>query len=179
MAFYAAASANLHPELEKPGLLPQRPVSGSLYESGSSVLEAHAQSSSRRPADVYIPRWRAGPPAAWDFAVTSGMQLDVMADSVRDPDSVLTRYEDFKTSYRETNIQCQAQGLTFIPMVMEAVGGGWGKVARGVWSELAKSSALASGELQTESSCAVWHQQRLSMTLHRENARACLKRFGC
>ena len=128
---------------------------------------------------MYIPRWRAGPPAAWDFAVTSGMRLDVMADSVRDPDSVLTGYEDFKTSYLETNLQCQAQGLTFIPMVMEAVGGGWGKMARGVWSELAKSSALASGELQTESSCAIWLQQRLSMTLHRENARACLKRFGC
>ena len=26
--FYFAASANLHPELEKPGLLPQRPQSG-------------------------------------------------------------------------------------------------------------------------------------------------------
>ena len=73
---------------------------------------------------------------------------------------------------------CQAQGITFIPMVMEAVGGSWGSVARGVWSALAKTSALASGELQTESTCAIFLRQRLSMTLHRENARACAKRFG-
>ena len=98
-----------------------------------------------------------------------------MADTVSDPDSVLTRYEDFKTSYRDTHTQCQAQGITFIPMVVEAVGGAWGQVARGVWSELAKTSALASGELQTDASCAIWLLQRLSMTLHRENARSCLK----
>ena len=101
-----------------------------------------------------------------------------MADTVRDPDSVLTRYEDYKTSYQDTHTQCQAQGITFIPMVVEAVGGAWGQVARGVWSELAKTSALASGELQTDASCAIWLLQCLSMTLHRENACACLKRFG-
>ena len=33
MVFHAAASANLHPELEKPGLLPQRPIFGSLFEA--------------------------------------------------------------------------------------------------------------------------------------------------
>ncbi len=63
-------------------------------------------------------------------------------------------------------------------MVMEATGGGWGKVARGVWSELAKSPASANGEFETESACAIMLRQRLSMTLHRENARACLRRFG-
>jgi len=68
--------------------------------------------------------------------------------------------------------------MTFTPMIMEAVGGGWGKIARGVWSELAKSSALATGELETTNTCAVMLLQRLSMTLHRENARACLKRCG-
>ena len=72
--------------------------------------------------------------------------------------------------------QCQQQGISFLPMVVEAVGGGWGKVARGVWSALAKSSALANGELETERSCAIMLRQRLSMTLHRENARACLRR---
>ena len=61
-------------------------------------------------------------------------------------------------------------------MVVEAVGGGWGKFARGVWSMLAKSSALASGELQTERCSGTFLMQRLSMTLHRENARACIRR---
>ena len=105
------------------------------------------------------------------------MQLDVMADSVRDPDSVLTRYEDFKTSYRDTKAECQAQGITFIPMVVEATGGGWGKSARCFWSKLAKSSSLSRGELATESTSAIHFLQRFSMILHRENARACLRRF--
>jgi len=61
-----------------------------------------------------------------------------------------------------------------IPMTMEAVGGGWGKMARCVWSELAKTWALASGGLATDSDCAILLQQRLSMTLHRENA-ACAR----
>ena len=78
----------------------------------------------------------------------------------------------------DTKTQCQGQGITFVPMVMEAVGGGWGKTARGVWSELAKTSVLAYAELQTEDASAVMLRQRLSMTLHRENARACLRRFG-
>jgi len=176
--FYSAASANLSPELEKPGLLPQRPLFGSTYENGSRLHDNDSNPSSRRPADVYIPRWRGGPPAAWDFAVTSGLRLDAIADSVRDPEAVLTKYEDFKCSYRETQSQCLSQGITFIPMIMEAVGGGWSKSARCVWSELAKTSALATGELQTDTACAVLLRQRLSMILHRENARSCLKRFG-
>ena len=78
----------------------------------------------------------------------------------------------------DTKAQCQGHGINFIPMVMEAAGGGWGRTARGVWSELAKSSALAFGELQTTKTSATQLLQRLSMTLHRENARACLRRFG-
>ena len=67
--------------------------------------------------------------------------------------------------------------MSFVLMVVEAVGEGWGKVARGVWSELAKTSALAIGELETERTSAIMLRQRLSMTLHRENARACLRRI--
>ena len=177
MVYYGAAAAGLHPELEKPGLLPQRPLCGSVHENGSPADLSESGQSARRPADVYIPRWRSGPPAAWDFAVTSGLRLDLISGTVSDPETALTRYEDFKCSHRDTRTECQSQGFTFIPMVMEAVGGGWGKMARSVWSELAKSSALSAGEFQTEHSCAIMLRQRLSMTLHRENARACLKRF--
>ena len=118
-----------------------------------------------------------GPPAAWDFAVTS-LRIDALGDSPLGPEAITTRYEDFKEHYQDTKQQCSDQGITFIPMVMEAVGGGWGKSARCVWSELAKTSALATGELETSTSCAVMLQQRLQMTLHRENARSCLQRFG-
>ena len=63
-------------------------------------------------------------------------------------------------------------------MVAEAVGRGWGKDARRVWSELAKSSAAAAGELSSESASAVALLQRLAITLHKENARAVLRRLG-
>ena len=158
--------------------MPQRSLCGSCYENGSKTTESHSSPSARRPADVYIPRWRGGPAAAWDFAVTSGTRLDALTDAVQGPDAVLVKYEDFKCSHLDTKTQCQGQGITFVPMVMEAVGGGWGKTARGVWSELAKNNSLAIGELQTERSSAIFLRQRLSMTLHRENARACLRRYA-
>ena len=103
--------------------------------------------------------------------------MDSVTDSIRDPDAATTKYEDFKCSYKDTASQCQDQGMSFVFVVVEAVGGGWGKVARGVWSELAKTSALAIGELETERTSAIMLRQRLSMTLHRENARACLRRI--
>ena len=34
MAYYAASASNLNPELEKPGLLAQRPLVGACYENG-------------------------------------------------------------------------------------------------------------------------------------------------
>ena len=92
-------------------------------------------------------------------------------------DGITSRYEDVKCSHQDTRAECPAQGITFLPMVVEAVGGGWGKMARCVWSELAKNSALAIGELETASTCAIMPQQRLSMVLQREIARACLRRF--
>ena len=65
-----------------------------------------------------------------------------------------------------------------MPLVVEAVGGGWGKEARKIWSELAKSMALAQGELASNSECGASLVQRLSIMLHKENVRAVLRRFG-
>ena len=71
LVYHAASAAGLSPELEKPGLLAQRPSSGSAYENGASCRTGDNDTSFRRPADVFIPRWRSGPPAAWDFAVAA------------------------------------------------------------------------------------------------------------
>ena len=124
MVLHAAEAAKLHPELEKPGLLPHRPLCGASYECGQKVGEQDGNSGARRPADVYVPRWRLGPPAAWDFAVTSGLRMDLPAEAVNNPSCVADRYEDFKCSHNDTRAECEAQGITFIPMIMEAVGGG-------------------------------------------------------
>ena len=110
-------------------------------------------------------------------AVTCGLRPDSIVDAVQDRERIFNRYEDLKCSFKDTKALCLSQGFSFIPMIVEATGGGWGKPARCVWSKLAKSSAFYSGELATESTCAVHLLQRLSMILHRENARACLRRF--
>ena len=64
---------------------------GSTYENGRSVGEQDSEASARRPADVYIPRWRLGPPAAWDFAVTSGLRMDQHVDAVSNPGGITSR----------------------------------------------------------------------------------------
>ena len=59
-------------------------------------------------------------------------------------------------------------------MVMEAHSGGWGAAARKVWSKLAKGIALVSGDPVAIE--AIRALQSLGLTLHRETARAILRR---
>ena len=123
---------------------------------------------------MYVARWRAGAPAAFDFAVTSGLRSELVWHSARDGQSVLLRYEDAKCSHMDTKAHCAAEGITFVPMVVDAVGGGWGPEAQRVWGELAKSQALAAGE--SSSTTGPRLLQSLAIVLHRENARAVLRR---
>ena len=58
-------------------------------------------------------------------------------------------------------------------MVMEAHGGGWGKEARRALAVLAKRAADAAEPALV----AAEHAQRLSLLLHKENARAVLRRL--
>ena len=98
-------------------------------ERTSELKRISEDDSGRRPADVYLPRWRSGPPAALDFAVTSGLNQDVINASAVDSEAACRIYKDRKKSYRDTFSNCQQEGFTFVPMIVEAVGGGWGKEA--------------------------------------------------
>ena len=66
--------------------------------------------------------------------------------------------------------------MAFIPVIIEAVGGGVGPQGMQVIAELAKASASASGEPADTNACLT--MQRLSIVLHRKNARAILRRRG-
>eukprot|EP00973_Karenia_brevis_P017401 2386002-Karenia_brevis.AAC.1 len=140
-AFHWCQSGGLSPELEKPGLLQARPLQGALPKNG--VKET---GDGRRPADVYVPRWRRGMPAAFDFAVTSGLRADNVSSSLQDAGQAARNYEDFKRSHNNTEADCQAAGISFIPIVIEAVGGGLGPAAFHMFRELAKIKSTASGE---------------------------------
>ena len=103
-------------------------------------------------------------PAGGRALVTSGLRVGLQSDAVVSSDTATRRYEDFKSSHKDTRAECEAQGFAFTPMV--------------VWTELAPKSVLAMRELEAKRSCAAMLTQRLSLTLHRESARACLRRFG-
>ena len=74
----------------------------------------------------------------------------------------------------DTDLACREEGITFIPMICEADGGGWGPAAHKVWSELAKHKALTSGE--QDSTIVSRLLQSLGLILHKENARSILRR---
>jgi hypothetical protein len=59
-------------------------------------------------------------------------------------------------------------------MIVDAVGGSWGPQAHKVWAALAKSMALSTGEREDAAASRIF--QNLGLILHRENARAILRR---
>jgi hypothetical protein len=91
-----------------------------------------------------------------------------------DGGSATRNYEDFKRTHLQTEQLCEDSGVSFLPVVCEASGGGWGPTAMKVWSELAKTKAMCTGE--SESTVANQLYQNLGLILHRENARAILRR---
>ena len=168
--FHFCHGTGLAPELEKPGLLRPRPLQGALPEDGVKRDNPEA----RRPADVYLPRWRRGVPMALDFAVTSGLRHSNLAASLQDGSAAARSYEDFKNTHLDTRATCIVEGFNFTPIVVEAVGGGWGPSAIKVFYELAKAKSLLSGELKNQVLSQLY--QNLGIILHRENARSILRR---
>ena len=113
-----------------------------------------------------------------DFAVTSGLHTDMLQSSISDPTVVCARYDDFKRSYLDTEAQCAARNLDFLPFILEAHSGGVGKTARRVCSHIAKIGSAREGEEIKETTSTLF--RRMSITLHRESARAVLRRLpGC
>ncbi|CAL4144301.1 unnamed protein product [Meganyctiphanes norvegica] len=90
--FHLCNSSGYNPELERPGLLQIRPLVGSSYESGA----ARDPNINRRPADVYLPKWRRGAPAAFDLAVTSGLRKDTVSKSAENGSAAVLNYEEHK-----------------------------------------------------------------------------------
>ena len=168
--YHFCTGASLTPELEKPGLLRPRPFQGPLPEDGIRRDSPEA----RRPADVFLPRWRRGVPMALDFAVTSGLRRSNLAASLQDGSAAVKSYEDYKNTHLDTRATCITEGFNFTPMVVEAVGGGWGPSATKVFYELAKTKSMLSGELKNQVLSQMY--QNLGIILHRENARSILRR---
>jgi hypothetical protein len=163
-----AAGGGLRPEREKAGLFPSRPEADDLPAPASA-------SAGRRPADIWLPRGSKGRGEALDFAVTSAMRGDVFRHAAASPEAVFSSYEHQKRQHLDTGQQCEAAGFDFVPMVFEAHAGGWSPTARGILDWIARQIAAARDEPAHIISLRI--AQRTSCTLHRENARAILRRM--
>ena len=124
---------------------------------------------------MFLPKWRRGAPAALDLAVTSGLRRDLIDLTAEDGSVAVNGYEDFKRTHLNTETVCSEAGIQFIPLICEADGGGWGPASHAVWKELAKYKSLLTGD--PISVTAEHLLQSLGLILHRENARAILRRY--
>ena len=82
--------------------------------------------TSSRPADVYLPNWTRGKPAALDVHVISTLQQLTLKEAAVTQGHALSVGEERKRAAHSE--ACHAVGVTFIPMVVETLGG-WGEEA--------------------------------------------------
>ena len=101
--------------------------------------------------------------------------MDLLDQTAVDGSSCLTSYENFKNTYLDTANHCASEGISFLPMVVEAHSGAWGPTATKVWLRLSKAVSLVSGEPTAVE--ALRARQNLGLTLHRETARAIIRRL--
>ena len=110
---------------------------------------------------------------ALDFACTSGLRTPDLTSEV-DVTEVFREYERHKRAYKDTEKQCLEQQLTFVPMIVEAHAGGMSPLMRQTLTKLADEAAPA--QSMTTDGLALRMTQRISTALHRETARAILRR---
>ena len=100
MIFAATQSAALVPSKETPGVIP---------------------SSSARPADILLPTWSGGRPAALDVHVISPLQEQTVREASFTPGHALQVGVQRKLT--SSLSACRSSGTDFIPLVAEALGG--------------------------------------------------------
>ena len=122
---------------------------------------------------MYLPSFENGTPAALDLAITSPQRQGSVLAASLEAGAAAKWYEGHKRNYQDTQLQCEAQGVTFLPVVAER-SGGWGptglKVLRKVAKAAAARTASEPGVLLSQ------YLQGLSVSIRRSAARAVLKR---
>ena len=119
----------------------------------------------RRPADILIPHWEGGKDAALDVTVINPLQDATVEGAAITPGHALgVAYRRKMTAAAE---DCRREGIAFIPLAMESLGG-WHEVAV---KEVKKLGAALGRHTGQEEGEAVSHLfQRLSILLVKGNA---------
>ena len=132
-------------------------------------------SNRRRPADVYLPSWDFGTPAALDFAITSPQRQETLSEASLVAGAAAEHYEAHKRSYLNTGAECTQQGVAFIPMVAES-SGGWGSVGLRALRKLAKAGSQRAA--RDDEAVLGPLLERLCVVIRSAKARAVLRRGG-
>ena len=130
--------------------------------------------SDRRPADILLPNWAGGRDAALDVTVINPLQQQTVVQAA-DPDTqgyALTFAVDRKL--RGAAEDCQRQGIVFLPLAFESLGG-WHQTAVDEVKKIAVAQARQTGK--AESKCVSHAVSRLSLLLMRGNAAILSNRF--
>ena len=146
--YAAAQSAALAPRKETPSLIP---------------------GSYSRPADVFLPIWCRGRPAALDVSVISTLQpCTSLSGAANSQGHALKVAEDRKMTVH--NDACSSVGVTFIAFVVESLGG-WSEEAIGSISRIGRIGRLMGQRSGSPTAEAARHLfQRLAIKLWRGNA---------
>ena len=142
--FSVAQSAALAPRREVPALMP---------------------GTKSRPADLYLPCWKRGRPAALDVTVISPLQKLTIKGAATTQGHALGVGEERKRASHSST--CYSAGISFVPLVVETLGG---------WSLEAVETIQAIGHLQSQrlglqSSQTITHLfQQLAIRLWKGNA---------
>ena len=148
--FSAAQSAALGPRKEVPSLIP---------------------GSQHRPADVYLPCWKGGHPAALDITVISTMQQSTIQPAADNQGHALLVAETRK--FATHGPACQAAGISFTPLAIETLGGLSDATAETI-SGIGRLIGQRFGVSPHESSRNLF--QRLAISLWKGNATAWIHR---
>eukprot|EP00731_Ephydatia_muelleri_P009253 Em0004g1591a len=128
-----------------------------------------------RPADILVPNWMIGKPAAFDLTVVSQLNSTTLQLNEAGARSGSAAGKAEVRKHNANDAKCTELGWVFIPLVVETYGC-WGVEAQGSISRLAARLAL---QLQCSKSKAITSiYQRLNLTLVHCNARALLPVLG-
>ena len=126
----------------------------------------------RRPADVLLPNWAGGRDAALDVTVINPLQQLTLRGAATTPGHALTVAYDRKMSGAAE--ACASQGISFIPIVFESLGG---IHERAIVEGKKLAAALARHSGQEEGEACRHLFSRLSILLQKGNAAILLNRI--
>ena len=133
-------------------------------EAGSNLSKDHSHT---RPADILVPNWSLGKPAAFDLPLNSNVLLEVGLAAGQAARATEQR------KHEENDAKCKELRWVCVPMVVEAYGA-WGTETMESFSLLASCLATSSNRAKAEVLAALYG--RLNLNIVRANATAILSR---